>query len=83
MIYHGRVQGVGFRGTACAIASDFHVSGYVRNLEDGTVELETQGRADQVDSFLKALREKMGSNIQRETVIERPPQNGEPAFEWL
>ena len=37
VIYRGRVQGVGFRYTSASIARRFPVTGYVRNLPDGTV----------------------------------------------
>ena len=48
MIYHGRVQGVGFRATTRCLATGFQVSGYVKNLDDGTVEVVASGRAEEV-----------------------------------
>ncbi len=41
----GRVQGVGFRATTQAIASDLGLSGWVRNEPDGSVLMEAQGPA--------------------------------------
>ena len=41
--FSGRVQGVGFRYQACRIARSLGLAGYVKNLWDGRVELESQG----------------------------------------
>ena len=49
----GRVQGVGFRYAANLRAEQFGISGFVRNLRDGTVEAELQGEAAAVDSMLE------------------------------
>lgn len=54
--FSGRVQGVGFRAKTKKIAQSFPVSGYVRNLEDGRVEVLSQGTSAAVDEFLKTLR---------------------------
>ena len=52
IIYRGRVQGVGFRYTTRGIAARFDVSGYVKNLRDGTVEVVAVGVPEIVDGFL-------------------------------
>ena len=54
--YSGRVQGVGFRATAAAIASDHAVRGWVRNLPDDRVELLVDGPPEAVEAFLNAVR---------------------------
>ncbi len=54
-IYSGRVQGVGFRYSVKQIAVGFDVTGWVRNLPDGTVELLASGEASEVESFLDAV----------------------------
>lgn len=61
--YGGRVQGVGFRYTACRIAERYEVTGYVKNLSDGGVEVVAEGPLDEVEGFLKALRREMGQHI--------------------
>jgi acylphosphatase len=48
----GRVQGVGFRYRAYHTANSMRLTGYVRNLYDGRVELEVQGERELVESFL-------------------------------
>lgn len=68
VLFHGRVQGVGFRYTTCELARGYAVSGFVRNLDDGSVELECQGAADEIDRFLEALRSRMAGHIRSETV---------------
>ncbi len=57
VIYEGRVQGVGFRWTARRIAQGYDVTGWVRNLPDGRVELQIAGEDTEVRSFLKDVRE--------------------------
>ena len=61
--YSGRVQGVGFRYTACRIALQFAVTGYVRNLADGRVELVVEGRPEEIQAMLRALQAQMGRYI--------------------
>ncbi len=61
--FSGRVQGVFFRATARDVAAPFHVTGFVRNLPDGRVELVAEGARSQVDRFIEALTVAMRSNI--------------------
>ena len=50
IIFHGSVQGVGFRYTAYYAAQQFGVTGWVKNLYDGTVEAEFEGTEADIDS---------------------------------
>ena len=63
VVYHGRVQGVGFRYTTNRIARGFPVSGSVCNLADGTVELIVAGETGQVRAFLAAIADAFDGNI--------------------
>jgi acylphosphatase len=72
VLYSGRVQGVGFRFTAQETAAGFPVSGHVRNLPGGDVELVAEGEADAVDAFLAALAQRMAGFIDRVTVRDEP-----------
>jgi acylphosphatase len=54
--YTGRVQGVGFRVTAASLAGRYRVTGTVRNLPDGRVELLAEGERPAVEAFLAAVR---------------------------
>ena len=49
----GRVQGIGYRRWATNIATQLSLSGWVRNLSDGSVEIMVQGPQDKVNQFLK------------------------------
>ena len=44
LIVRGKVQGVGYREACCRAAQDLALSGWVRNLPDGTVEVEAEGK---------------------------------------
>ena len=54
IIAHGRVQGVGLRFTVTGFAKKYNVTGWVRNLYDGTVEMEVQGLEHRVDLFYRS-----------------------------
>jgi acylphosphatase len=55
VVFEGRVQGVGFRYTVKELARGFDVTGWVRNLPDGSVEMQAMGMADELDGFLREI----------------------------
>ena len=55
VFYEGHVQGVGFRFTVRHIAKGFDVTGWVRNLSDGRVELQVTGDETEVRAFLDQI----------------------------
>jgi len=57
VFYSGRVQGVGFRYTVKSLTPGFEVTGAVRNLPDGRVELIAEGPREELDAFRQAIRE--------------------------
>lgn len=57
VLYSGHVQGVGFRYTAKTVATGFVITGTVRNLSDGRVELVAEGTRSELDAFRAALRD--------------------------
>lgn len=57
VIVSGRVQGVGFRYFAVSLASKYQISGWVRNLYNGDVELEAEGSSDRLQFFLQEVQE--------------------------
>jgi len=77
-IFHfdGRVQGVGFRYTAQNIAMRYNVFGYVRNMDDGRVELVLEGDEREIDAVIQCLRQKMTGYIRR-VDSETYPATGE------
>jgi len=71
VIFEGRVQGVGFRYTVKDLSRGFEVCGWVKNLADGSVELQVMGEADEVESFIKEIAEE--SSVAHH--IQRLPEN--------
>ena len=59
VVYSGRVQGVGFRWQVSQVAENFGVSVFVRNLEDGTVELLVEGYLGEVRGMIEAVDQKL------------------------
>ena len=55
-ILSGRVQGVGFRWRASQIGEMLGLTGWVRNLEDGSVEMEAEGPEEDIDRLLQMLQ---------------------------
>jgi acylphosphatase len=53
---HGQVQGVGFRYFTERTASSLGVTGWVRNVPDGTVEIEAQADQDTLSRFFEKVR---------------------------
>jgi acylphosphatase len=73
VLYEGRVQGVGFRMTARRLASSHPISGSVRNLPDGRVELVVEGDSADLTAYLDAIRREFGSMIRDITVETETP----------
>jgi acylphosphatase len=68
VLYSGHVQGVGFRYTTSQVARGFDVTGTVRNLPDGRVELIAEGTRQELEAFREAIRSSMGGFIRGEEV---------------
>jgi len=75
--FTGHVQGVGFRYTALQIAKEFEVAGFVRNLPDGRVHLEAEGRASEVAAFVAGVEERMHGYVRK---LERSAGQRAPQF---
>lgn len=80
VIYSGRVQGVCFRAITQEISARYDVTGFVRNLRDGTVELEAEGSAAAVDAFLAEIARHFQNNITDAQVSDISPRNDEADF---
>jgi acylphosphatase len=82
VIYTGRVQGVGFRYSAKQVASGFDVTGWIKNLDDGTVEMQVMASdPDELDAFLADILESsLGSLIKDSEVSLIPPLVGVRGF---
>jgi acylphosphatase len=82
VFYVGTVQGVGFRYTVKTLAGGFEVTGTVRNLPDGRVELVAEGSKDELSAFQQAIREsELGHFIRKEDVAWHAPVGDLRGFE--
>jgi len=70
--FSGHVQGVGFRYTAREAAEGFGVTGYVRNLPDGKVELVAEGEEKEIVALLEEIGRRMVGFIRKRTDEEAP-----------
>jgi len=75
VFYEGRVQGVGFRYCVRQLACGYEVTGWVKNLPDGRVELQASGEPQELEQFLESIREsELKGHIRKEE------RHGIPAF---
>jgi acylphosphatase len=80
--YSGNVQGVGFRYTAKTVATGFDLTGTVRNLPDGRVELVAEGLKEELEAFRQAIRDSgLQHFIQKEEIVWSEAQNSFRGFE--
>lgn len=68
-LFSGQVQGVGFRFTTQRIACQFPVTGYVKNLANGKVELVAEGEEKVLQDFLLAVSQSKMQNYIRDREI--------------
>ena len=76
VLYEGNVQGVGFRYSVRQLAKGFDVTGAVRNLRDGRVELLATGEDDEVRAFVEAIgKSELRAHIKNhsEAPLPNPP----------
>ncbi len=74
--FRGHVQGVGFRYTVCHLATPIDVTGYVKNLSDGSVELVAEGSVDALAKLLTDIHAQMAGHIHDHT-CDTSPATGE------
>jgi acylphosphatase len=72
IVFTGRVQGVGFRFVVFRAANRYQLAGWVRNCDDGSVEMVVQGLADGIDDCVLDIQQSFAGYI-RETKIEPVP----------
>ena len=53
--FSGHVQGVGFRYSVKQLSLEFDVTGWVKNLPDGRVELVAEGERNELETFQAAI----------------------------
>ncbi len=79
-IFIGTVHGVGFRATAKRHADVLGLSGYARNLQDGSVEVRAQGKEEELEKFLSKLKELFKNHIESVDVRFTEQKNTTLAF---
>ena len=75
IIFYGRVQGVGFRYRAMYAAESYGVTGWVRNLYDGSVEMEAEGSEGNIDNMISAIGKGSFISIEDMSVKSIPIQD--------
>jgi len=72
----GRVQGVGFRQACLREARYRGLSGFVKNLSDGSVYIEAEGNPEQLNELVAWCQKGPGyGSVEEVTVEHHPPQN--------
>ena len=69
----GQVQGIGFRFTAHRIANRYRLTGFVRNLPDGNVEMFAQGDAGDIDDCIEDIKATFAGYVRQTLIVEIPP----------
>ena len=77
VLFSGRVQGIGFRYTVKQTALGYEVTGWVKNLADGRVELLVEGERGELEAFQAAIPEAGLRRFIRETQAEWSNGTGE------
>jgi acylphosphatase len=74
-LFSGNVQGVGFRYTTTRVAERFKVTGYVRNLPDGRVEVVSEASPDEQERFVKAVESAMQGYVRDRETQQMPAKS--------
>ena len=69
----GRVQGVGFRWSAATEARSRGITGYVKNLSDGSVYIEAEGSKEQLNAFEEWCRNGPRFGLVESVIVETCP----------
>ncbi|MBJ3589981.1 acylphosphatase [Salmonella enterica subsp. enterica serovar Saintpaul] len=74
---HGRVQGVGFRYSTQQEAQRLGLTGYAKNMDDGSVEIVACGEGEQVEKLMKWLKSGGPRSARVERVLSEPHRPGD------
>lgn len=75
IVVKGKVQGVGYRFNAQAMAHKYDLTGFVRNQHDGSVLMAAEGQEDNINKFIEWCY--VGPRLAE--VIEVNAEEAEPA----
>ena len=77
LVFSGHVQGVGFRYSVKALAPGYEVTGTIRNLPDGRVELLAEGARDELEAFQQGILDSGLGGLVRNTQVSWSEARGE------
>ena len=84
IVVKGMVQGVGFRYFTFQWAERMGICGWVRNLSDGSVEIEAEGRKKILDEFIKKVKDGPSFGyVETADIVEMDAVKNDKAFEIL
>ncbi|MDG2031861.1 MAG: acylphosphatase [Phycisphaerales bacterium] len=69
-VFHGRVQGVGFRWTSASLAEAEGLEGWVRNEPDGTVRMVVEGPQQVIEGLLASIEARLPGHISHRESLE-------------
>ncbi|MBI2133990.1 acylphosphatase [Candidatus Woesearchaeota archaeon] len=82
IILSGKVQGVTFREHARKNAEKLGITGFVKNLQDGTVEIIAEGDDDKINIFIRECkRGPLMAFVKKADIREERPTGGFEGFE--
>jgi len=76
IFYSGTVQGVGFRFTTQRLANELNLTGWVRNLSDGRVEILAEGSKEKTQELIDQLDKYFASDIESREIDFISRQDG-------
>lgn len=76
--FSGQVQGVGFRYSTRRVAQDYQVTGIVKNLLGGRVQVVAEGTATESKRFVEAVESEMSQYV---THVERKASDATGEFQ--
>ena len=83
VVFHGHVQGIGFRGVVKQYADQLDVHGFVRNMPDGSVEICAQAYQKDLQQLLDRLQKKFNRHIHHVDVEYRVLKTVYPDFQII
>jgi len=78
--FSGRVQKVGFRLELYCIAQRMELTGWVKNLQDGSVEAELQGDESQISFLVDCMQSLKRASVKKKTIMNLPIREDEKNF---
>ncbi len=68
--FSGHVQGVGFRYSTAQLAKGYEVTGYVKNLADGRVELEIEGSESECRKMVASVEDELDAYVRKTEILD-------------